>query len=344
MESDDLKSPLCKWSASLPAIPPSEIHIAVWEKVCSVASSPLVQAAEKTTTGDIQEKHVKNIKVNCSPVTINSSMPLLNIDSNLKVAPTADVDKARLTQPLSSPLLLPPATIKSRTLSLGSQHHKLGVGKFEPYIPRKKRLVSYSCPTSPICVKADPDRSTAPLASPSLSQPFLTWQDIKEQTKKTNADDLQSDSGYSSPPSVSSCSSLCVSQSSIGAAVSDCVEDPHVDRADDKRDIDKSVSNMVEDTFSCDITKLCESNVFSSCQAKSGLLQDNTRQQISPRGLCHSTELANKLEELLPDCLLENSRDFVHSDATKDGKKLKMADFEKLSDEQDQFIRDLLAV
>ena len=342
MEIDDLKSPLCRWSGSLPAIPPSEIHIAVWEKVCSVASSPMVQAAEKTTTGDIQEKLVKNTKVNCSPVTSNSSMPLLNIDSNLKVAPTTDVDKALLTQPLSSPLSLPP--LRSRTLSLGSQHHKLGVGKFEPYIPRKKRLVSYSCPTSPICVKADPDKSTAPLASPSLSQPFLTWQDIKEQTKKINADDLQSDSGYSSPPSVSSCGSLCVSQSSIGTAVSDCLEDPHVVHADDKRDIDKSVINMVDGNFSCDITKLCESNVLSLCQAKPGLLPENARQQISPHDLCHSTELANKLEELLPDCLLENSKDFVHSDATKDGKKLKMADFEKLSDAQDQFIRDLLAV
>ena len=341
MEIDDLKSPLCGWSCSLPAIPPSELHIAVWEKVCSVAASPLVQAVKKATTGDIQEKHVKSIKVNCSAAKV-PSVPLLNVDLNLEVAPTADVNKALFMQPLSSSLSLPPVTTKSRTLSLGSQHHKLGVGKFEPYIPRQKRLVSYSCPNSQICPKADSDRSTAPLASPSLSQSFLTWQDINKQTKKTNVDDLQSDSGYSSPPSVSSCSSLCVSQSSIGAIVSDCLADVHVDHANEKRDIDKAVINLVEDNFSCDTTKLC-SNVFS-CEAKSDLLHENAREKNSPRGLCHSTELANKLEELLPDCLLGNSWDSVRSDTTEDGKKLKLANFGKLSDEQDQFIRDLLAV
>ena len=327
MEMDDLKSPVCCWSPCLPVISPSEVHIAVWEKASIVTAPPLNPATMKTTTTGVQEKPGENVKMECSAAKI-SSRPLLSIDCNLSLTKPGDINRALLSPTLGSPLL-PPVSVRSRSLSHGLPH-KVGTGKFEPYIPRKKRLVSYSCPSSPICTKSDLDRRALALSSPMSPQPFLTWQEVKEQNKKINADDLQSDSGYSSPASVSSCGSLPVSQSSI-------VLDVHQDH--EKRGVDEPI-DVIEDSRTCHDAKL---NGSSSYDMNNDLLQGAMKLEMSTHGPCHSIDLANKLEELLPDCLLENPHNFVHNSTAKDDRELNLTDFGKLSDEQDQFIRDLLA-
>lgn len=231
---------------------------------------------------------------------------------------------------------LPPLASRSRTLQ--SVRPKLGAGSFEPYVPRKKRLLSYSCPNSPLCTNPDVEKSVSLLSSPLLSQSFLTWQDVKEQTK-VNADDLQSDSGYSSPPSVSSCSSLPVSQSSTETPVSDCVEDLPACHEDENQD--KEICNSVEDSLGCDHTEFHLSpSIFSSHKSKLDL-QGEGRHDFAHFDPSHSIDWANRLEELLPDSLLDNSRDSEGRGSTK---KLKLAEIERLSDEQDQFICDLLAM
>ena len=333
MEMDDLKSPVCRWSSSLPVIPQSEVHIVVWEKVCCVPASPLTPTTKEKTTTAILKKPVENIKMESSTPKV-STRSHLNIDCNLDFMSPKNINKALLSPTQSSPTFLPPGSLNSITL-LRSLPQKLGASNFEPYIPRKKRLVSCSCPNSPICTKHDPDRSASPLSSPLLSEPFLTWQDIKEQTtcKKINTDDVQSDSGYSSPPSVSSCSSLSVSQSSGIAVVPDGFEDLHVDG---------SIDNTMEDGLHCEGAK-SSSKVCLSYDTNMDFSPGHSRHDIASHGHLHSIELANKLEELLPDCLLKNPKNFVNSSNTKDGKDLKLTDFGKLSDEQDQFIRDLLA-
>ena len=330
MEADDLKSPVCSWCPLLPAIPPSEVHIAVWEKAATVIDSPLCRVTEKTATTSIQEKPVDVIKMDCSAQKI-SSKPLLNIDCNVSIDSLDDVKRGLLSPSLSVPSFLPPVSLRSRSLSHGLPQ-KMGGGQFEPYIPRKKRLVSFSCPNSPLCAKSDSDTSATPLSSPVLSQAFLTWQDIKEQNKKINTDDLQSDSGYSSPASVSSCGSLPTGQPIHGDSVSDCLEDLHV-YSDEKQVVEPCIDN----------TYGLSSKNCLSYDTTTNLLQGVTKCSIPATDSCHSVDLANKLEELLPDCLLENPKGCINSNAAKDDKELKLASLGKLSDEQDQFIRDLLA-
>lgn len=324
MELDDLKSPVCCWSSSPPNVLPSEVHIAAWEKVSTTLHPLLTPAATAVKESNktelktgFQEKLAEDVKMSKT-----SFMSLLNIDCNTPMTSCKDIDKGILSPPLRSPMF---STLRGRTSSLVLPQ-KTRTGQFEPYIPRKKRLVSQSCPNSPLCH----DSSFSPLPSPKLSESFLTWQDIKEQNKKIAVDDLQSDSGYSSPLSVSSCGSLPSGQSNLETSPNDHLEDLH-GHNDEKGNIAGLTENFLEGSLICNDSKL-SSKVCSSHRTNKDLLHE-----------VDSLDLADKLEQLLPDCLLENPRDSKHS-TTNNAMETKLEDFVKLSAEQDQFILDLLAV
>ena len=332
MEVDDLKSPVCRWSSALPVISPSEVHIAVWERQNAFVQSPQYSATRTITAKNIPNEPASEVKQNF-PASRTVLMPSLRTDSNLNVMSHSNDERRLFSLSHRSALSrLPPVLLRSRPLFHESTH-KLAVGKFEPYIPRKKRIVSYSCPNSPLCAKSDAETSATPLSSPGLPAPFLTWQDIKEQNKKFKSDDLQSDSGYSSPASVSSCSSLPSCSSSNSDAVVDCSEALNV-HSDEKQGLGHCVD--VE-------ARSSSKDTLFNCHSNTDLLQGVSNCTISDSDSCRSADLANKLEELLPDCLLENPERSLQSSAIKDDQKLKLADFEKLSEEQDKFIRDLLA-
>lgn len=316
MELDDLKSPVCCWNSSPPNVLPSEIHIAVWEKGFPT-SHP--ESNKPTTTELTIVEDVKLAK--------NTFSSLLNINCNTAVSSCKDVSDGPLSPPLGSPVFSPS---RGRTHSLVLPQ-KTRAGQFEPYVPRKKRLVSQSCPNSPLCnnnLKLDSDIDMSPLPSLKLSQSFLTWQDIKEESKKIAVDDLQSDSGYSSPASVSSCGSLPSGQSNLGTLVNDDVDAVH-------DATDKNPNNPTDSGGQTD--HLCSGS-------------DNCNDLTLPSNVClpqrknedlvhkvDSLDLADKLEQLLPDCLLENPK-------INNAVETKLENFVKLSAEQDQFILDLLAV
>ena len=330
MEVDDLKSPVCRWSSALPVISPSEVHIAVWERQNAFVHSPQYSATRTITAKNIPNEPASEVKQNF-PASRTVLMPSLRTDSNMNLTSHGNDERRLFSLSHRSALSrLPPVLLRSRPLFHESTH-KLAVGKFEPYIPRKKRIVSYSCPNSPLCAKSDAETSATPLSSPGLPAPFLTWQDIKEQNKKFKSDDLQSDSGYSSPASVSSCSSLPSCSSSNGDALVDCTEVLNV-HSDEKQGFEHCVD-----------ARSSAKDTLSNCHSNTDLLQEVSNCTISDSDSCRSADLANKLEELLPDCLLENPERSLQSSAIKDDQKLKLGDFEKLSEEQDKFIRDLLA-
>ena len=312
MELDDLKSPVCQWSSSPPNVLPSEVHIAVWEKGFTVSHPQLTPEPNRPNTAQLITEDVK--------VTKNSSTSLLNIDCNTAVSSCKDGSHGLLSPPLRSPALSPS---RGRTSSLVLPQ-KTRAGQFEPYVPRKKRLVSQSCPNSPLCNNSDMNMS--PLPSPKLLQSFLTWQDIKEQSKKIAVDDLQSDSGYSSPASVSSCASVPSGQSNLVSSVGDHVDDLH-EPVDKKANAGEQTDHL----YNCDDLAM-SSSVWSSQRNSTDLLHE-----------VDSFDLADKLEQLLPDCLLDNPRSLVKP-STTNVMETKLETFVKLSAEQDQFILDLLAV
>lgn len=323
MELDDLKSPVCCWNSSPPNVLPSEIHIAVWEKVFPT----LHPEPNKPTTTLLTI--VEDVKLAKSSVS-----SLLNINCNTTVSSCKDVSDGPLSPPLGSPVFSPS---RGRTHSLVLPQ-KTRAGQFEPYVPRKKRLVSQSCPNSPLCndnLKLDSDIDMSPLPSLKLSQSFLTWQDIKEQSKKIAVDDLQSDSGYSSPASVSSCGSLPSSQSNLVTLVSDYVDavyDPMDKNANNPTGSGGQTDRLCSGSDNCNDLTL-PSNVCVSQRKNKDLVHK-----------VDSLDLADKLEQLLPDCLLENPRSLVKPCTKNNAVETKLENFVKLSAEQDQFILDLLAV
>ena len=317
MELDDLKSPECHWSSSPPNVLPSQVHIAVWEKVFTASRSLLTPGPNKPAELFIAED-VKVAKNYCTS--------LLDIDCNTAVSSCKDVTShGLLSPPLRSPVLSPS---RGRTSSLVLPQ-KTRPGRFEPYVPRKKRLVSQSCPNSPLCNNSDMDMS--PLPSPKFSQSFLTWQDIKEQSSKMAVDDLQSDSGYSSPASVGSCGSVPSGQSNLGASVGDHADGLH-EPVTKNANAGGQTDHLCRGSHNCNDFTL-SSSVCSTQRKNTDLLHE-----------VDSLDLADKLEQLLPDCLLENTRSLVKPGTTNNVMEAKLENFVKLSAEQDQFILDLLAV
>ena len=320
MELDDLKSPICSWSSSPPNVPLSEVHIAVWEKV-SVVINPQIPPPK------FKEISRTEVKTNHSAQPTQdtrfgkiSSMPLLSIDCSATFAPSQDINKSLYSSPLNSPALSPSRSRTVLNLSLKTKSEQ-----FEPYVPRKKRLVTQSSPNSPICI------SNSKLNSNGIApQPFLTWQEVKEQNKKLSFDELQSDSGYSSPASVSSCGSLVICQSNKDVSVDEHQEGPH-ENGNEKQNV-AGQKNYPNGT-----NLVSKSPDSSSCRRSSDLVCE-----VNP------LDLADKLEHLLPDCLLESPRDSEKNPRelaecrTIDSKETKLEKIAQLSAQQDQFILDLL--
>lgn len=319
MELDDLKSPICSWSSSLPNVPLSEVHIAVWEKV-SVVINPLLPLPKmKEIRTEIKTNHTAQ-PTQYTRMSKISSMPLFSIHCSETITSSQDINKALCSPPPNSPALSPSRSRTALNLSLKTRSEQ-----FEPYIPRKKRLVTQSCPSSPPCVNnptMDFNRITL--------QPFLTWQEVKEQNKKLSVDELQSDSGYSSPASVSSCGSLVSGQSNTAVSVDEPLEEVQED--------DHVKRKVVGQTNCLDDTNLVSKGLDSSSHIRSSGL------------VCKvdSLNLADKLEQLLPDCLLGNLRDSeknpreLAKDRTVDGNETDLENIGNLSAQQDQFILDLL--
>lgn len=319
MELDDLKSPECHWSCSPPNVLPSEVHIAVWEKVFTAPHPLLTPEPSKPNTAELSI--VEDVKVAKYDFT-----SVLNIDCNTTVSLCKDITShGLLSPPLRSSVFSP---LRGRTSSLVLPQ-KTKAGQFEPYVPRKKRLISQSCPNSPL---NNSDIDMSPVPSPKFSQSFLTWQDIREQSKKTAVEDLQSDSGYSSPASVSSCGSLPFGQSNLSASVRDHAGDLHV--PEDKKANDGGQTDHLC-SGSCNCKDLTVSSGFCSSQRKN---TDLLHEAVD------SLDLADELEQLLPDCLLENPRSLVNPCTTNNVLETKLENFVELSAEQDQFILDILAV
>ena len=134
----------------------------------------------------------------------------------------------RLTKSVSDPSVLNHITrTNSRSASQGVSllKRKFRAAQFEPYIPGKRKREEVSCPNFPLVMgtteknldggKLDGSLSLNSPGYNSKKPAFLSWQEVAEHNRKDILTyDSQSDSGYSSPASVSSCSSL--------AAVSDC--------------------------------------------------------------------------------------------------------------------------
>lgn len=319
MELDDLKSPICSWSSSIPNVPLSEVHIAVWEKV-SVVVNPLLPPSEmKISRSEIKSNHTAQPTQDTKMGKI-SSIPLLSIHCSATTTSSQGINKALCSPPLISPALSPSRSTTALNLSLKTRSEQ-----FEPYIPRKKRLITQSCPSSPLCFNK-PTRNSNRITL----EPFLTWQEVKEQNKKLSVDELQSDSGYSSPASVSSCGSLASGQSNTAVSVDEPLEEIQ-ERGHVKQNV-AGQTNYLNDKNP--VSKGLDS---SSHKKRSDLVYE-----------VDSLDLADKLEQLLPDCLLGNPRNSeknpreLGKDRTADGKETDLENIGNLSAQQDQFILDLL--
>jgi len=240
LELDDLKPPICSWSDNPHKVSPSQVHIIVlqkatlWsnnnnssldqrlEKHCNpkdteqenISSNDEVSPQRQEVTLDIVSELHSKLKVSECHVTpshkvaedTNSSKSDIPNKVDAKVAFEVPIIMDR-----KSPCLVPPSLhlglsggsfigVALKRLSNNSQLQSLLPKKrrtlltqFQPYVPKKERS---QLPSSQLPTSLENEKNSEPeyVLSPTDS--------IHDQSF-----DSQSDSGYSSPSSVSSCGS-----------------------------------------------------------------------------------------------------------------------------------------
>lgn len=300
---NDLKSAKCRWSCDAPSVPASEVHIVVWEKI-----QPLVEPKKDCLTSTAKvtpEKprtHLEKTSENCDPNKLTPALRKSCVESNAK---KPGIVKATAPLALNNTTLareqgnttLSNTSVGVRTNSCDpSADSERGVSlkrklpKFEPYVPRKQRLLTQSCPNSTQEFAAEKGLEEQPsVKSPPTSKAsFLSWQEVEEHSKGVASDDA-SDSGYSSNPS---------SVSSSGCQLS--------------------------------VEVRCIDGQTDSCA-----------------GTQRVRDLAIELEELLPDCLLDDLAAKPVGPVSPTAKPVGLVNLDTalktLSVEQDQFLLDLLA-
>ena len=199
---DDTQSIVCRWEKGVPSFPLDEVHIAVWERAklfqrkclpvetgAKVAGKPseVLSCNVKSTTSKLVPSEDGRIRE--TSVTRNGCLSESFANSHLNKVKGSNGKMEFNTNSITD-------TRKSVEVKANSAVEKRK-NTFEPYIPKKKRSVSSALSKDE--VKIVPGFEDVPLPS-----------HVKVEKDKLGASscDNQSDSGYSSPGSNSSCVSL----------------------------------------------------------------------------------------------------------------------------------------
>lgn len=211
----------------MPSVPLNEIHIAVWErtnlyknnlvlpKVCETTSAKRRQVVPQQAVSSSNNKSVslpwKTRKLKDPPLLRRTGAQVFHEDvEKLEENDKPNFDSEAFVE--NKEHFTENATCKRRN----------DVETFEPYIPRKKRSTvagatttnsNYTESCSGDFTKAKEEPLCSPDEDAEKSTNFLPWQDgisvqLGEKQKQAIACDNQSDSGYSSPGSNSSCASV----------------------------------------------------------------------------------------------------------------------------------------
>ena len=211
----------------MPSVPLNEIHIAVWERTSLYQKNVVSPKVCSETTTPRRRKIVPQQSLsssNSKSVSLPSKTRKLKDPLSLRRMGAEVVDEGVKKFEERKSNFVPETFVENNEHSTENATCKRenNVETFEPYIPRKKRSTvagvpatnsnyPQSCPGDFAKVKDKPLCSLDENAEKSTD--FLPWQDsisvqLGEKQKQAIACDNQSDSGYSSPGSNSSCTSL----------------------------------------------------------------------------------------------------------------------------------------
>ena len=296
---------VCKWRKGHPSFPLDQVHIAVWERARRKSSS--VEIAAKAL-GEA-ERRAPEAKVVKATATMDERLPsnvnnehCLNLCSkdglfnpSFSETPSRAIDshpnddrennfnmKGECGNHLPNSMAAERKSSESGKESCGQKRKNI----FEPYIPKKKRTLSICC--------ADKEKTVPVLVNDSKSSnastSFSHWKDTSVVEKVGVISDNQSDSGYSSPGSNSSCASL---------PSSNCTKDENFilnEIIDSLPEIDALENEKLQkDSQKCDSLWLKSSNT-AEAKRQEDLLDDSLSKTMLKS--CNSREKIGELDSL----------------------------------------------
>ena len=356
---DDTENVVCKWKRGIPSIPLDQVHVAVWERATlyqKKSSSGVGRLAEKcredkaisglskrldtgssilskdNSTGNhssiisktdfsqhkVSSENLKTLSDIPSDIKVNSSIsiPKLNNDRQNSVkAERGNVD--------SLPSCLA-AEKKSKELDVKTEcNDTKRKNTFEPYIPRKKRLL---CTNETSQMKNEEKTKTEDIYSPvrangnkqimEVSTGLWKGVTLIEKDKQGSVGspgDNQSDSGYSSPASNNSSVSLPLRSTKEEAMIINEIIDtldeidlPSFSECMDSEGVNLSSSRMSRNT------DIADSRVMDSIATDMNEKQLDYSCGVIPfTNISSSNDRAGKISELASDGKLNSPCNFL---------------------------------
>ena len=226
---DDTQDIVCRWQKSIPSFPLDEVHIAVWERAkLFQRKSSTVEISAKIKTTVAGQGYDKNSDVLCDNVNNTVSNLTPSDDGRLQEIPvvsngSGNSSNFNKVEGVSDELecktddVLPKAISDKRKSMEEKANTSVEKRKntFEPYVPKKIRTSSRvslskdeATKVTDLCLESHVnDRKVA-----GTSLCHLKGVTVVDKDKLGIVCDNQSDSGYSSPGSNSSCVSLASNQ------------------------------------------------------------------------------------------------------------------------------------
>mgnify|MGYP002803903167 FL=1 len=295
---DDTQNVVCKWRKGHPCFPLDQVHIALWERTKRKSSSSVEIAANALGEPERRAPEAKVVKATATmgerlPVNLPLKDGLLNPSYSTTPSGVTDshqIDdrennfdkRGKCSDDLPNSMANERKSSEFRQNDCGQKRKNI----FEPYIPKKKRTLSICC--------TDKEKTVPVLVgdskSSSASTSFPHWKDRSVVEKVGAICDSQSDSGYSSPGSNSSCASL---------PSSNCTKDENSilnEIIDSLREIVVPEDEKLQkDSHKCDSLWLKSSNT-AEAKWEEGLLHDSLSKTTLKS--CNSQETISELDSL----------------------------------------------
>lgn len=255
-EVDDARNIVCRWRRGHPSFPLDQLHIAIWERAKlfkgkfipaeAAAKSPAdaKRSVLENKVGVVIDKKQSTVSLNVDSLTkdlnskdLNTSNSCLsrkfgsfngllkdNVSNPSNTAPLRELDSVK-TRSLLEQTCSHTSASKTKNAGLTNQISKSKdrspitkrKNAFEPYIPKKKRLLSNNCLDSNMGITASNSEDTSLRSNDKITSASTAHLQSKEGVSVDNTVKQNNvcgiDSGYSSPSSNSSCNSLPLSQS-----------------------------------------------------------------------------------------------------------------------------------
>ena len=188
---DDTRNGICKWTKGEPSFPLDQVHVAVWERAnVYKRKSSSVEVANRT----LERPHAWETKV------VKATSAESSVNSNDEHSTSIHLSNSLTSTSINE------NNDRKNNLDMKSNGERCARQKrknvFEPYIPKKKRNLSTDnslCRDEEKTVVVNKNKCT------NAASNFSHWKPVSVVDKVGVISDNQSDSGYSSPGSNSSC-------------------------------------------------------------------------------------------------------------------------------------------